>query len=380
MSESDKEVFFRNDVAHHEENIVEEQLDENNVEEAVDRQSVENGHEVQSNKAEKSKISVLESDIMSLLLNMSKPSRPRKDFPIYDGSESWDEYYQQVLRVKSLNGWSDQEAANFLSVSLKGPALETINAVQRAKRGIQLTWGELLENLQNTFAPVQDTYALRSMLRNRKQTHSETIPELHRLIRRDVSKAYPYASLSEQDNTGVEIFTEALIDPEIRLALFRAKPKTMTNALKIAEEERILLQGARRQHSLNINTSHTNSPHIPFAAVSSTQGYNTHYGNPTISPGPNNFSHQSRGRGLHRGGNRPQRSHSEEADDIRHQMAKLTARLNELDSATKPQINGQHKNVNGRGRGRGSNHRAARGKCWQCGDIGHRHYQCPLNC
>ena len=44
----------------------------------------------------------------------------------------------------------------------------------------------------------------------------------------------------------VNIFCEAIIDPDIRLALLHAQPSTMAEALRCAENERILLQAARR--------------------------------------------------------------------------------------------------------------------------------------
>ena len=44
----------------------------------------------------------------------------------------------------------------------------------------------------------------------------------------------------------LNIFCEAKIYPDIRLALLRAQPSTMAAALRCAENERILLQAARR--------------------------------------------------------------------------------------------------------------------------------------
>jgi len=36
---------------------------------------------------------------------------------MFDGSEAWEDYHQQVLRVRDLNRWCDDEAASFLSLA-----------------------------------------------------------------------------------------------------------------------------------------------------------------------------------------------------------------------------------------------------------------------
>ena len=348
MSDSENEVFLRDAEAQN------DQDDQENVVNDGDEQlaGAVGGNDLLEN-------------FMSIVMRMSKPNRPQKDFPLYNGSECWDDYFQQVLRVRALNGWSDQEAANLLSLSMKGPALEIVNAVQRAKRGTPLSWTELVETLKNTFSPVEDTYSLRSLLRNRKQSTYESILQLHMSLRSDISKAYPHLPLSEQDRLGVEIFTEALSDSDIRLAVLRSKPQTMSEALKCAEGERILLEAARRQSVL----------------PSSQSGYSVDLAPTSVPKLDQKLTRNQQNKFPYH------KSNTEEVNELKQQLAELTSRLSELETgASNMNLNnagdsGHNKayQYRAQGRGRGNYHKGNRGKCWTCGGTGHYQNKCPLN-
>ena len=126
MSDSDDEVFFRDAEARNDQDVVKQ------PDGAVGGQNVD--HENASGDLT-SHDKRMERDLMTLLLRMQRSQNPVKTFPRFDGSESWESYFQQILRVRNINGWSDEEAADCLSLSLQGPALELLNVVEKAQGG-----------------------------------------------------------------------------------------------------------------------------------------------------------------------------------------------------------------------------------------------------
>ena len=63
--------------------------------------------------------------IIALSKSLSTPQNMcKRDFPPFDGSQNFDDYYQQALRIKSINNWDDSVTASHLALALKGPALQ----------------------------------------------------------------------------------------------------------------------------------------------------------------------------------------------------------------------------------------------------------------
>ena len=114
-------------------------------------------------------------EIIALLKSLSTPQNTgKRDFPPFDGSQNFDDY-QQALRIKSINNWDDSVAASHLALALKGPALQLINSIQKAKGGTPLSWVDLTGALLNSFSPIEDQFTLQSVLRQRKQLPFESI-------------------------------------------------------------------------------------------------------------------------------------------------------------------------------------------------------------
>ena len=287
--------------------------------------------------------------LQRLVKDSNKTCPPARDFPPYDGSDSWDDYFQQVIRIRTVNRWDENNAALYLSLALKGPALELVNASQRSRGGYPLSWVELVNLLSNTFKPVDDSPLLRSKLRSRRQLPHESVPQLHLAIRRDVARAYPDHSPAQQETIAVEIFQEAVNDSDIKLALLRAQPRSMDQALQCAERERIMLEGAYKRVPVN----------HAVAAATSGNNHNGGWGRPRNQGSSNSQKPSTIAQ--------PQ---LDEIESIQSEISKLTARLEELKS--KPSNQSQR----GRGRGNGR-HRRGRGACWSCSGFGHYEANCP---
>lgn len=73
-------------------------------------------------------------------------------------------------------------------------------------------------------------------MRNRIKTKEETLQELAHDVRRLVRLAYPKAPARTHDDLTKDQFIEALGDGEIRWSVFQARPKNITEALKVAME------------------------------------------------------------------------------------------------------------------------------------------------
>ena len=106
----------------------------------------------------------MNSEIIALLKSLSTPQNTcKRDPPPFDGSQNFDDYYQQALMIKSINNWDDSVAASPLALALKGPALQLINSIQKAKGGMPLSWVDLTGALLNSFSPIEDQYTLQSV-------------------------------------------------------------------------------------------------------------------------------------------------------------------------------------------------------------------------
>ena len=58
-----------------------------------------------------------------------EPARSHQRPPPYDGRGPWDAYRTQFQMLATVNGWSTQEKAAYLAVSLKGAAVNVLNGI-----------------------------------------------------------------------------------------------------------------------------------------------------------------------------------------------------------------------------------------------------------
>jgi hypothetical protein len=187
----------------------------------------------------------------------------------------------------------------------------------------------------------------------------------------------------------VDIFIEAVNDSEIRLALLRAQPETMNQALQCAERERVILHGARRVGA-SFNAAQSNP--APMAAAvdwsdrsrpnqPNSQNYmsnnqsNFQSSQPRHSNRPQRGS--SRGRGSQRGGCTQVRSESEVLEDMRQQLAHANAELSRRNTAGAANPHPAPTSGAPISHGRGGRAQRPNLSCWNCGGIGHYSRQCP---
>jgi hypothetical protein len=155
-----------------------------------------------------------------------KPSR-------YDGLTPYEDYRVQFSMVAELNGWKNDVKALYLVGCLSGSARSVLNDMAPEDR---YNYDKLDGALKERFGTDDQSELFKAKLRSRVKTKDESLQEMAHDVRRLVRLAYPNASMKTHDDLTKDQFIEALGDSEIRWSVFQARPKNVTEALKVAME------------------------------------------------------------------------------------------------------------------------------------------------
>jgi hypothetical protein len=158
---------------------------------------------------------------------------PRMKPSYYDGQTPYEDYQVQFNMLADLNEWTDDVKALYLAGCLTGSARSVLNDMDPKAR---YEFGKLNEALRERFGTDDQSELFKAKLRNRVKTKEETLQELAHDIRRLVRLAYPKAPVRTHNDLTKDQFIEALGDSEIRWSVFQARPKSITEALKVAME------------------------------------------------------------------------------------------------------------------------------------------------
>jgi hypothetical protein len=158
---------------------------------------------------------------------------PRMKPSSYDGLTSYEDYQAQFSMLAKLNEWSGETKALYLAGCLSGSARSVLNDLGAEDR---YDYVKLDEALRERFGTDDQSELFKAKLRNRVKCKDETLQELAHDVRRLVRLAYPKAAIRTHDDLTKDQFIEALGDSEVRWSVFQARPKTITEALKVAME------------------------------------------------------------------------------------------------------------------------------------------------
>lgn len=137
--------------------------------------------------------------------------------PTYDGSTSWAVYRIQFDAAMRCNRWSEERAATFLALALRGSAAGVLHA-ETAGGGALMLEGILAAlDLRFGDAHLQQVHGL--ALRGRKQEAGEGLQELFADIDRLARLAYPGADAVMLGTMIVDSFANAIIDRDVQLAV-----------------------------------------------------------------------------------------------------------------------------------------------------------------
>ena len=167
----------------------------------------------------------------------SQSEKRREKVPIlkpgtFDGSSSWREYLTRFLNCAQGNHWSKNTSLQQLKNCLTGPASSIV-----LKNPNSSTWSfdELIEEVDLTYGPRSKHAAiLKIELRSRRRAKGEALHTLRDDIYSKVFDIYGDHNPSERDSISVEIFVQALGDPELVQKLLEKAPSTLAEAYQIA--------------------------------------------------------------------------------------------------------------------------------------------------
>ena len=151
----------------------------------------------------------------------------------YDGLTLYEDYRVQFHMVAELNGWDKPAKALYLAGCLNKGARSVLNDLIHEDR---YDYDKLDEALRERYGTDDQAELFKAKLRSRIKGKDESLQELAHDIRRLVRLAYPKAALQTHDDLTKDQFIEALGDGEVRWSVFQARPKNITEALKVAME------------------------------------------------------------------------------------------------------------------------------------------------
>jgi hypothetical protein len=151
----------------------------------------------------------------------------------YDGLTPYEDYRVQFQMLSDLNKWSLENKALYLAGCLSKGARSVLNDLAPADR---YDYDKLDEALRERYGTEDQAELFKAKLRSRTKGKEESLQELAHDIRRLVRLAYPGAAMRMHNDLTKDQFIEALGDGEIRWSVFQARPKNITEALKVAME------------------------------------------------------------------------------------------------------------------------------------------------
>ena len=151
----------------------------------------------------------------------------------HDGRNPWDAYRTQFQMLATVNGWSTQEKAAYLAVSLKGAAVNVLNGIPADQL---YDYDTLLTALEARFGTGHQAELNRMKLKNRVRKREEGLTELAEEVEKLIQLAYPGADPTMTEVLGIDHFIDALHEEEMRLKVRQSRPKTLRQAVQTALE------------------------------------------------------------------------------------------------------------------------------------------------
>ena len=149
----------------------------------------------------------------------------------FDGTGSFKAFVGQFETCAFHNGWSNQDCADYLKVSLDDAAAQVLwdlgaDSAQTHK--------ELVKRLQDRYGSTGQTETFRTELRCRRRRKNETLPELMQDIRRLMILSYPKATGEITEILARDAFINALTDRDTALKITEREPRDLGKAYRLA--------------------------------------------------------------------------------------------------------------------------------------------------
>ncbi len=130
-----------------------------------------------------------------------------------------------------MNGWTDEQAAKYLTAGLQGNALRMLG-----ESGQKYTYSALVKLLERRFGSGRQSENYLVELRHRRQSPKESLQELGQAIYELTARAYPEIQEDARDRLARNHFVDAVDSHSIREGINRARPKNLDEAIQAALE------------------------------------------------------------------------------------------------------------------------------------------------
>ncbi|KAJ8943248.1 hypothetical protein NQ318_009939 [Aromia moschata] len=162
--------------------------------------------------------------------------------PTYDGQSSWSMYRRQFEAAAKANGWTPQEMATSLVISLRGQALEILQSIPEEQ---QNDYDRIVGALEIRYGHKYLRQVYQSQIKSRQQRSNESLQEYEADIERLIHLAYPQAPKEFLEQIGIQTFIDGLLDSEMQQALRLGRHTTISDALIAALEFKAAKEASR---------------------------------------------------------------------------------------------------------------------------------------
>jgi hypothetical protein len=151
----------------------------------------------------------------------------------YDGTTEWRDYLVQFEMVAELNRWDERTKALELATNLRGTAQGVLSDLRPEYR---VNYKHLVLALQSRFEPKNQEELYRAQIKSRIRKKGEALTELAQDIKRLIRLAYPEGWSEIRERLARDSFIDSLNDAELEWAVFRGKPITVDDAVRLGLE------------------------------------------------------------------------------------------------------------------------------------------------
>ncbi|KAJ8936966.1 hypothetical protein NQ318_015629 [Aromia moschata] len=155
--------------------------------------------------------------------------------PTYNGQSSWSMYRRQFEAAAKANGWTSQEMATSLVISLRGQALETLQSIPEEQ---QHDYDRIVGALEIRYRHKYLRQVYQSQIKSRQQRSNESLQEYEADIERLAPKEF-------LEQIGIQTFIDGLLDTEMQQALRLGRHTTISDALIAALEFKAAKEASR---------------------------------------------------------------------------------------------------------------------------------------
>ncbi|KAJ8935252.1 hypothetical protein NQ318_016109 [Aromia moschata] len=162
--------------------------------------------------------------------------------PTYDGQSSWSMYRRQFEAAPKANGWTPQEMATSLVISLRGQALEILQNIPEEQ---QNDYDRIVGALEIRYGHKYLRQVYQPQIKSRQQRTNESLQEYEADIVRLIHLAYPQTPKEFLEQIGIQTFIDGLLDTEMQQALRLGRHTTISDVLVAALEFKAAKEASR---------------------------------------------------------------------------------------------------------------------------------------